>query len=451
MSARTRITSASCPSSRSTSRPRTSTRPISSSHAPRPVSSSITNNKRPSSTIRKPSSRPSSSLPTQHSTFNDFALAASFLSSANCIIILAGAGMSSDSNLATYNDIAKVSAYARLGLEYDDLCDPTLLSRDPDLFYGFWGSCYNSYVAAQPHLGYTLLHQWVSRVENYFVITSNVDELFRRSGFDDKFLCQVHGSCLNYQCSTPCCNDIFRLDPDFKFNVDENTRRIQRKINVTPVVEKKIPDYFPPPPKIVTNISPKISYERPNSRVYSRKNHAQMESKKSENSAQNLSVSLSSLNISSKNSSFQVSSCPIYRYLTPNQRLNQTVNFDISFPICNHCRKIARPNVLMWNDEKWVEKEYANENRLFRYLEAHKSRHQSSKVLIIELGCGNRVPTLRNISTKIFKKYSDSLFIRINPDENLAKILGPPSRCVSFNGGALVVLKKINDVFVNTS
>ena len=31
---------------------------------------------------------------------------------------------------------------------------------DPGTFFGFWGSCYNSYFSATPHEGYTILSRW---------------------------------------------------------------------------------------------------------------------------------------------------------------------------------------------------------------------------------------------------------------------------------------------------
>ena len=70
----------------------------------------------------------------------------------------AGAGMSADSGLATYEGIADVSAYRDAGLSYADLCSPTLLETDPALAYGFWGSCLNSYRAATPHEGCVILN-----------------------------------------------------------------------------------------------------------------------------------------------------------------------------------------------------------------------------------------------------------------------------------------------------
>ena len=32
--------------------------------------------------------------------------------------------------------------------------------RDPETFFGFWGSCYNSYFDTEPHDGYHIVRHW---------------------------------------------------------------------------------------------------------------------------------------------------------------------------------------------------------------------------------------------------------------------------------------------------
>ncbi|OLP74644.1 hypothetical protein AK812_SmicGene45759, partial [Symbiodinium microadriaticum] len=38
-------------------------------------------------------------------------------------------------------DIAGVKAYQELGYKYHNVCRPEWLSHDPEIFYGFWGTC----------------------------------------------------------------------------------------------------------------------------------------------------------------------------------------------------------------------------------------------------------------------------------------------------------------------
>ena len=79
---------------------------------------------------------------------------------ADYVLIAAGAGFSADSGLKVYKDIADIEAYRRLKLTYADLCTPDLLQRDPEMFFGFWGSCFNDYMQTDPHGGYHICKEW---------------------------------------------------------------------------------------------------------------------------------------------------------------------------------------------------------------------------------------------------------------------------------------------------
>ena len=86
--------------------------------------------------------------------------AAEMLLDADYVLIAAGAGFSADSGLKVYKDIADIEAYRRLKLTYADLCTPDLLQRDPEMFFGFWGSCFNDYMQTDPHGGYHICKEW---------------------------------------------------------------------------------------------------------------------------------------------------------------------------------------------------------------------------------------------------------------------------------------------------
>lgn len=89
--------------------------------------------------------------------------AARFISEADVFLLCTGAGFSADSGLAIYADVAKVPAYSQRNLEYHDICKPHWLERDPALFWGFWGQCYNDYRDTPPHEGYEIINSWVDR------------------------------------------------------------------------------------------------------------------------------------------------------------------------------------------------------------------------------------------------------------------------------------------------
>ena len=69
--------------------------------------------------------------------------AAKALFEADVLLLVTGAGFSADSGLAVYADVAHVPAYEERDLDYHDICQPDWIHDEPDLFYGFWGQCYN--------------------------------------------------------------------------------------------------------------------------------------------------------------------------------------------------------------------------------------------------------------------------------------------------------------------
>ncbi|CAF3382041.1 unnamed protein product [Rotaria sp. Silwood1] len=91
-------------------------------------------------------------------------------------------------------------------------------------------------------------------------------------------------------------------------------------------------------------------------------------------------------------------------------------------PQCLYCEKLARPNVLMFGDRKFLG------NRLNEQV-AHYEKFKSdivrtkARLLIIELGAGTAVPTVRAESERIFvdSRWTAD-FIRINPLDEHSRI-----------------------------
>ena len=84
-------------------------------------------------------------------------------------------------------------------------------------------------------------------------------------------------------------------------------------------------------------------------------------------------------------------------------------------PQCPHCRKTARPNVLMFYDDAWIaNRSHAQEHRLRTWLQS--VRLDRGKLVVIELGAGTAVPSVRNFSGRMVNDYLADL-IRINPRE----------------------------------
>jgi NAD-dependent SIR2 family protein deacetylase len=119
------------------------------------------------------------------------------------------------------------------------------------------------------------------------------------------------------------------------------------------------------------------------------------------------------------------------------------LNIDISnmtiedIPICPYCSRVARPNILMFDDWFWMEKRtYAQKMRYRKWIKEKKS------VVVLEFGAGKVIPTVRNFSEeetyKMERKESGTL-IRINPqDESVWR-----DQDIAIKMGAFEAIRKI--------
>lgn len=97
-------------------------------------------------------------------------------------------------------------------------------------------------------------------------------------------------------------------------------------------------------------------------------------------------------------------------------------------PQCPFCGAIARPNILMFSDFTWdFTRTNAQRERLVAWMD--NIEEEKSKLVIVELGAGTAVPTVRNTSEKIAKRF-DIPLIRINPRESFGADVELPMRAI---------------------
>ncbi len=84
-------------------------------------------------------------------------------------------------------------------------------------------------------------------------------------------------------------------------------------------------------------------------------------------------------------------------------------------PKCRRCTTVARPNILMFGDWGWVgQRTNAQQRRLEQWVE--QLEQASARLVVIEMGAGSAIPTVRFTSERIAKQLGGRL-IRINPRE----------------------------------
>jgi NAD-dependent SIR2 family protein deacetylase len=102
-------------------------------------------------------------------------------------------------------------------------------------------------------------------------------------------------------------------------------------------------------------------------------------------------------------------------------------------PRCPRCQGVARPNILMFGDYGWLpHRTHAQRRRLDAFLEEHEER----RVVVVEMGAGTAIPSIRHLSETLGTR---GTVIRVNPREP-----GISERHVSLPVGALEALREID-------
>jgi NAD-dependent SIR2 family protein deacetylase len=104
-------------------------------------------------------------------------------------------------------------------------------------------------------------------------------------------------------------------------------------------------------------------------------------------------------------------------------------------PECVNCGKLARPNILMFGDFDWVSRRSDEQVRT-----VNEWRRGNSHLVVIELGAGSAVPTVRRYAE--LASASTGALIRINPREPEIR----HNRGVSLPSGALETLTALDSL-----
>ena len=86
----------------------------------------------------------------------------------------------------------------------------------------------------------------------------------------------------------------------------------------------------------------------------------------------------------------------------------------LDIPLCKHCSCVARPNILMFGDWGWQESRTSKQEHRYN---KWKKVNRNKKIVIIEIGAGTAIPTVRIEGKQLASKHPDAILIRINPRE----------------------------------
>jgi NAD-dependent SIR2 family protein deacetylase len=107
-------------------------------------------------------------------------------------------------------------------------------------------------------------------------------------------------------------------------------------------------------------------------------------------------------------------------------------------PICPRCGTVARPNILMFGDGGWDSAWTARQERRFS---TWLGSLGGARLTIVELGAGQAIPTVRNLSERIARLEQGTRLIRINPRDPQV-----PTGHISIPESALTALSAIDSI-----
>ena len=130
----------------------------------------------------------------------------------NDILILAGAGFSVDSGLPNYQGVHEMvnEVANKYGIKPYEIEHPNFYKNNPKGAWGMNARVMNIFLTKEPHSGYKKLRE-LTKYKYVFVVTSNIDDHFRISEFDENKLYKIHGRLKVLQCVNRSCNQKHNL------------------------------------------------------------------------------------------------------------------------------------------------------------------------------------------------------------------------------------------------
>eukprot|EP01125_Pyxidicula_operculata_P003829 TRINITY_DN1524_c0_g1_i4.p1 TRINITY_DN1524_c0_g1~~TRINITY_DN1524_c0_g1_i4.p1 ORF type:complete len:469 (-),score=84.11 TRINITY_DN1524_c0_g1_i4:101-1507(-) len=349
--------------------------------------------------------------------------AAKLISESDIFLLSTGAGFSSDSGLKVYKDIADVPAYNKRNLKYHDLCQPQWVNDDPETFFGFWGACFNDYRNTEPHEGYQIVKKWK---ENMFYHKKNTDD------DTDHIWNQIYSTH-----ARDVIREVNNLTPEEK---------------CTTLFRPEHLNHLPGPFYILTSNVDAHSQKAGFHMTEIMEIHGNTETWQCSDSCTQkiwkapdpyyFNVNTDTMLCKSEESG-DLEVRHINHGFGPTDE-NHVAQYH---PMCINCGSAARPSILMFSDISWIEddKSHSFYSAWQKAVQQYLDDDQSRKIVILEIGCGNRVPTIRNQSSSYMKVFDgQSTLIRVNKDFPFGDGDGSHPNVIPILSGGLEAIKKID-------
>jgi NAD-dependent deacetylase len=122
------------------------------------------------------------------------------------VLVITGAGVSAESGIPTFRG---KDGYWR-NFNPAKLATPEALERDPKLIWEWYSERRQRVSNARPNAGHEAIAKLARQVDDFLLVTQNVDDLHARAGLASRAMVQIHGNIFVTRCSR--CD--FRCDCD---------------------------------------------------------------------------------------------------------------------------------------------------------------------------------------------------------------------------------------------
>lgn len=113
--------------------------------------------------------------------------AAELLATATSVCISSGAGMSAESGIPTFRD--ENGLWSKVKPE--EMATPEAFARDPVKVWEWYRWRRQKLATIEPHAGHRMLAEWEKRVDEFVIVTQNIDGLHHAAG--SKNVIELHG------------------------------------------------------------------------------------------------------------------------------------------------------------------------------------------------------------------------------------------------------------------
>lgn len=331
------------------------------------------------------------------------------LSGADALLIATGAGMGVDSGLGTFRgrNAGVWPPLKALNMDFSEMSIPNHFETDPRLAWAFWHFRHQAYTLGAPHAGYDILAKWGGGLRyGLFSVTSNIDGHWARTaGVGPERLYECHGAVTRMQTVEDAGDgDIWPTD-------------------AAEIAALNVPTW-----DLIPGEEVEISLASPDAQ------------------APWLPAVVGDDGASMMQDGKRVSARGVRRPGGPDL---MRVTPGCPLPTCPKTGLPTRPNVLMFYDGAVnVDVIERQQGAFSEWLDGIP---KSARLVIVEVGAGLEVPTIRGISQRTLRQFPQGALVRINLDDSEVGSARSSQKAVSVGGfGALEALTRIDQMLGET-